>query len=94
MPNSCGFIVFNWVTTLLVGHGLYTYRGGQPATHGYKSSKFSVSYLHVIQQFVHNFFTTTTEVITTVVHTIHTTNKHNKKFYIHNLLLIYRKAVH
>ena len=94
MLRACGLYVFNSVTTLLVKARLYTWLIPPTNTVGYNSRELPVVYPQVVPRPVHNFFTTLTEVTTTVIPTIHTTYKNNKKFYIHNLLLIYRKAVH
>lgn len=94
MHKACGFIVFNRVKNTALWGGLYTYPHMLMRALGYKSSELPHTCTQVLHGAVHNFFNLMTAVKDIVLHTIHTTNKNNKDFYIHNLLLIYRKAVY
>lgn len=93
MPNSCGYTVPTTSTTWLFG--AYLYPAIPDADQGveYKPSTFPLFQTQLFQQLVHCSARIFTPVPEWLFPTIHTTNKNNKKFFIHNLLFIYRKAV-
>lgn len=94
MPNACGYAVFETSTTTQRVSDLYAALRSFINCAGYKGSDLHPAYTRFIQLLTHSVFTQITTVRFHVVHTIHSTNKKYKKFYLNILLLIYRKAVH
>lgn len=93
MPSSCGYAVPTTSTTWLFGARLYPAMPGADQGVEHKSSTFPLLQTQFFQQLIHCSTLIFTLVSERLFHTIHTTNKNNKKFFIHNLLFIYRKAV-
>jgi hypothetical protein len=93
MPNTCGYAVAATSTTSKQIFGLYTVVALQPVEPEYKSSTFPLLRAQVIQQLIHYFSGHLTTVGSPLIPTIHTTNKNNKKFFIHKFNTYYRKAV-
>ncbi len=93
MPNSCGYAVCTVSTTLHNCIGLYPAVVPTPHGAGYKSSTYPRSFTQFFQQLIHCFSDQLAAVTSRLFPTIHTTNKNNKKFFLNNLLLIYREAV-
>lgn len=93
MPNGCGYTVCTVSTTIHNDAGLYPGVIATPRGTGYKSSTYPRLCAQFIQQLIHRSWRQLAAVTEQLFPTIHTTNKNNKKFFLNNLLLIYRKAV-
>ncbi len=93
MPKTCGLAVDSSSINLSFIVRLFTQHVPHPTTAEYKSSTTSPAFPQLMRPAVHSFFAHFTPVLFVVVHTIHSTNKNYKNFFMNNLLLIYRKAV-
>jgi hypothetical protein len=94
MLNGCGYLVFGSSTTAVLWNDLYPYRLDPLQDPEYKTGSYAQACARLVLLLTHSFFVHLTAVVTQLIPTIHSSNKSHKKFYIHNLLLIYRKAVH
>lgn len=93
MLNTCGYTVSTTSTNSGAGVQLSSYLIHIVQRAEYKSSTYPQLLAQFFQQLIHYFGRRLTAVNQGLFPTIHTTNKNNKKFFLTNLLFIYRKAV-
>ena len=93
MHNACGLPVLGSGTSRYSFTNLYSALAPTHQLPEYKSSTYALLYTQVVRELSHYFIAHLTTVNNRLMPTIHCTNKNIKKFFIHNLLLITRKAV-